>query len=93
MKRTSFLGVSSKRSCRLHRSMAVRSYPSSKVRDSDQECQTVMVQEQLRGATPRLGSGVGAETSYPMPKVRCCEQEEHPTSKVMNSGCTLLEQL
>ena len=33
--------------------MAKRSYPTSEVRGSSQECQTVTVQEQLRGATPR----------------------------------------
>ena len=33
---------------RLHRSMAKRSYPSPKVRGSDQECQAASAQEYLR---------------------------------------------
>ena len=39
------------------RAAAKRSYPTSEVRGSCQEYQTAMVQERLRGATPRLRSG------------------------------------
>ena len=40
------------------RAAANRSYPTSEVRDSGQEYQTVMAQEQRRGATPHPRSGV-----------------------------------
>ena len=41
--------------------VAKRSYPTSKVRGSGQECQAVMVQEWLGGATLRPGSGAPVE--------------------------------
>ena len=62
---------------RLRRSVAKRSYHSPKVRDGDQEFQAAMAQEWLRGATPRLRSGVAAERSYQMSEVRgTCREEQ-----------------
>ena len=55
---------------RMGRSVAERSYPSPKVRDSDQERQAAVAQEQLRGATPRRRSGVVAERSKTTSKER-----------------------
>ena len=49
--------------------MAENSYPSPKVRGSDQKCQAAE-QEQPRGATPRLSSGAVAEKSNPTSKER-----------------------
>ena len=61
------------------RSIAVRSYPSPKVRGSDQECQTAAAQEwRSRGASPRLRSGAVAERSFPTPEVRGPAQDELP---------------
>ena len=40
-----------------------RSYPTSEVRGSSRECQAETVQEQQRGATPRLRSGVAAKSA------------------------------
>ena len=60
---------------------AKRSYPTSEVRGSGQECQDVMVQEQLRGATPCLRSGAVAGRSYPAPpppEARANGREEIP---------------
>ena len=48
---------------------AAKSYPTSEVRGSGQECQPVTAQELLRGATPRLRSGVAAKKSYPASEV------------------------
>ena len=48
--------------------MARRSYPSPRVRGGDREHQAEMVQEQPRGATPRLRSGAVAKRSYPSSK-------------------------
>ena len=48
--------------------MAVRSYPSPKVRGGDRERQGATAQEQQRGATPRPRSGAAAGRSYPTSK-------------------------
>ena len=45
------------------RVVAKRSYPTSEVRDSGQECQTATAQERWRGAIPRLRSGAAAEST------------------------------
>ena len=60
------------------RSVAERSYPSPKVRSSDQECQAATAQEQPRGATPcaRSGGCARAERSYSTSKVRRGVPEE-----------------
>ena len=49
------------------KAVAKRSYPMSEVRGSGRECQTAMVQEQSRGATPRprLGGRPGGDTPRP----------------------------
>ena len=62
-----------------HRSMAVKSHPSPKVRGGDPGPQATTVQEWPRGAIQCLRSRVAAKRS-------------NPTSKVRSSGCTLLEQ-
>ena len=49
------------------RAAAKRSYPTSEVRGSGEECQTATVQERLRGATPRPRSGGGRKE---IPSVR-----------------------
>ena len=92
---------------RPHRSVAMRSYPSPKVRGGDQERQAATAQKRPRGATPHLRSGVVAERSYPMSKerlrrraersystfkVRRGSREEIPLVQVRSSGCALLEQ-
>ena len=48
--------------------MAERSYPSPKVRGSNQEYQAASAQERPRGGTPHLKSGVAAERSKPTSK-------------------------
>ena len=67
-------------------SMAERSYPTSEVRGSGGECQTAMVQEWLRGATPRPRSGGTAERRYPASEVRGVDERSYPTSEV-RGGC------
>ena len=49
--------------------VAKRSYPTSEVRGSSQECQAAMTQEWPKGATPCLRSGAAAERSYPLSDV------------------------
>ena len=70
------------------RAEAKRSYPMSKVRGSGQEYQTVMAQEQPRGATPhpRLGGGGAAERRYPASKVRGSDESSYPASEVRGGG-------
>ena len=59
--------------------MAVKSYPSPKVRDSDQERQAATAQERwLRGASPHPRSGAAAVRNYPTPEVRGPSREELP---------------
>ena len=48
-------------------SAAERSHPTSEVRGSSREYQTVMAQELPRGDTQRLRSGAEGRRSYPMP--------------------------
>ena len=61
------------------RSVAVRSYPSPKVRGSDRERQEATVQEpRLRGASACPRSGAAAERNYPTPEVRGPVREELP---------------
>ena len=61
--------------------MAKRSYPSPKVRDSDQEHQAATAQERPRGATPHPRSGAEAETSYPTPEVRGRGRDKLPHAR------------
>ena len=60
------------------REVAKRSYPTSEVGGSGQECQTATAQERPRGATPRPRSGGVAERRYPVSEVRGGGQEELP---------------
>ena len=55
-----------------------RSYPTSKVRGSGQECQAATAQEHPRGATSRPRPGVAARRSYPTPEARGGDQDEQP---------------
>ena len=57
--------------------MAKRSYPTSEVRGSSQECQAAIAQEEPRGTTPQLRSGA-AWRSNPMPEARGSGWEEQP---------------
>ena len=57
---------------------AKRSYPTSKVRGSGREYQTVTVQEQPRRVTPHPRSGGAAERRYPASEVRGNRREELP---------------
>ena len=50
----------------------------SKVKGSGLECQAVMVQEWLRGATLRPRPGMTAERSYPMTEGRGSGWEQQP---------------
>ena len=59
------------------RSVAVRSYPSSKVRGSYLESQAATPQERwLGGTSPRPKSGAAAERSFPTSEVRGSGREE-----------------
>ena len=58
--------------------MVKRSYPSPRVRGGGLECQAETAQERPRGATPCPRSGVVAEKSNPMSKVRRGSSEEIP---------------
>ena len=64
------------------RTAAKRSYPKSDVKGSGRECQTAMVQEWLRGATPRPRSGGTAERRYPASEVRGVDERSYPVSEV-----------
>ena len=50
------------------RAAAKRSYPTSEVRSSGRECQTVTAQERRRGDTPRPRPGAAPGRSNPTPK-------------------------
>ena len=50
----------------------------SKVKGSGLECQAVMVQEWLGGATLRPRPGTTAERSYPVSKIRGGGWEQQP---------------
>ena len=63
-----------------------RSYPTSEVRGSDRENQTMTVQEQPRGATPRPRSGGMAERRYLASEVRGGEERSYPASEVRGGG-------
>ena len=65
---------------------AKRSYPTSQVRGSGQECQAATAQEWLRGATPHPRSGVVAGRSYSTSKARDNGREELPMSEARDSG-------
>ena len=72
--------------------VAERSYPSPKVRGSDQKCQAAMAQEWHRGVTARLRSGEAAKRSKPTSKERwlhrCTRAERsYSTFKVRRGGC------
>ncbi|XP_061290556.1 leucine-rich repeat-containing protein 63 isoform X3 [Bos javanicus] len=63
--------------------VAKRSYPTSKIRSSQEELPHVRGQEQWpRGVTPRPRSGVMAERRYPTSKVRSSSREEMPHIQV-----------
>ena len=50
----------------------------SVVRGSGRECQTVMAQEQLRGASSHPRSGAAAEMSYSASEIRVGGQKDQP---------------
>ena len=63
---------------------AVKRYPTSKVRGSSREYQTVTGQERPRGVTPHPRSGAVAGRSYPMPprpRPGAAAERTNPTSK------------
>ena len=64
--------------CNSIQSATGRSYPTSKVRGSGQECQAATAQEHPRGATSRPRPGVAARRSYPTPEARGGDQDEQP---------------
>ena len=61
------------------RTAAKRSYPTSKVRGSGRECQTVTVQEQPKGATPLSRSGGWRRGVTPRPKSGAVAGRRYPT--------------
>ena len=65
--------------------MAKRSYPRSEVRGSGLECQAVMAQERLRGATLRPRS-VAAGRSHITPEARGGGPEEDPAPEAKGGG-------
>ena len=67
------------------RAAAKRTYPTSEVRGSSEEYQTVTAQERPRGATPRLRSGGAAERRYPASEVRGSGERSYPVSEVRGS--------
>ena len=60
--------------------MAKRSYPTSEVRDSGREYQSVTAQERPRRATPHLRSGAATrgDTPRPKPEAKGGGREEQP---------------
>ena len=60
---------------------AKKSYPTSEVKGSGQECQAATAKEPLRGATLRPRSGVAAWRSHPAPEARGNDREEQPHVK------------
>ena len=72
--------------------MVERSYPSPKVRASNQECQAASAQERPRGATPHLRSGAATRRSNPTSKERRLHGRRRAESsysmfKVRRGGC------
>ena len=65
---------------------ANRSYPTSEVRGSSREYQTVTAQERPRGATPGPRSGGAAERRYPASEVRGGDKRSYPASEVRGGG-------
>ena len=65
---------------------ANRSYPTSEVRGSSREYQTVTAQERPRGATPGPRSGGAAERRYPASEVRGGDKRSYPASEVRGSS-------
>ena len=63
------------------RAVANRNYSMSEVRGSSLVSQAATAQEQPRGVTPLLRSGVVAERSYPHPRPRAAIGRSNPTSK------------
>ena len=64
------------------RSMALRSYPSPKVRGSDRECQAVTAQERRpRGASPCPTSEVGPRGTTPPWRSVAPPKRSYPTAK------------
>ena len=73
------------------RSGCRRSYPMPEVRGGGRKCQAATAQEQPRGATPRLRSGVAAERSNPKSKDlwlhgRTRAKRSYSTFKVRRGG-------
>ena len=62
--------------CEGTHSVAEKSYPTSKVRGSGQECQAATAQERPGGATLRLVSGAAAGRSNPTSEVRGRSRED-----------------
>ena len=60
------------------RARAKRSYPTSEVRGSGQECQATTAQDWLRGATQCPRSGAAAGRSNPTPEARGSGWEDQP---------------
>ena len=58
--------------------MAKRSYPTSEVRCSAREYQTVTVQERPKGATPLQGRQPGGATPRHKPEAKGSSGEEQP---------------
>ena len=65
---------------------ANRSYPTSEVRGSSREYQTVTAQERPRGATPGPRSGGAAERRYPASEVRGGDKRSYPASEARGGG-------
>ena len=63
------------------RAAAKRSYPTSEVRSSGRECQTVTAQERRRGDTPRPRSGAAIRGVTPRPRPGAAPGRSNPTPK------------
>ena len=64
----------------------MRSYPTSEVRGSGQECQAATAQERPRGATPRPRPGAVAGRTHPTPEVRGGSREDLPHAQGQGIG-------
>ena len=68
---------------------AKRSYPTPKVRGSSRECQAVMAQERLRGATQVQGQGwrpEGANPTPPGPRPGAAARRRNSTPEARDGG-------
>ena len=64
----------------------LRQWPHARDQGWHWECQAAMVQEWLRGVTPRPRPGQAAGRSYPTPETRAGSQEELPMPEVRGAG-------